>query len=227
MNISVIVPTLNEEACLHGTLEWLRRTSKPPVPEVLVVDGGSVDKTLDAARGWADRVIAAPRPGRAFQMHLGAQAASGNLLLFLHADTLLPEGWQKSLARAWSSEKRPAATAFRLGFDREDRYYRWVARLAHWRTLWTGVPHGDQAIAVSREAYFAAGGFPDVPLMEEYLLFGKLNELGPVRILPELVRTSSRRYERTGTLAGNLRNLSLILGFYLGVPPRQLASLYP
>jgi len=155
VRISVVVPVWNEAGLLPAVLRRVRLTQGEPV-ELIVVDGGSGDGTAAAAAGLADRVLSSER-GRAAQMHAGALAASGELLVFLHADTLLPADWRAALEAAWAKAPRPAATAFRLGFDRDGLYYRLMARLADWRASWTGVPHGDQAIAVERAAYVAAG----------------------------------------------------------------------
>lgn len=159
-------------------------------------------------------------------MHAGAQAASGDLLIFLHADTRLPDDWYEQLEGAWSSPRKPAATAFRLGFDDNRPFYRFLARAANARTRLTGVPQGDQAIAIERKVYFHAGGFPDVPLMEEYLLIDRLARLGRVELLAGAVATSVRRYEKTGPFFNALRNGAIVSLFYLGVPPRTLARLY-
>jgi rSAM/selenodomain-associated transferase 2 len=216
----------NERARIAETLEKIRSATGSEA-EILVVDGGSSDGTAEAARGLADRILASPVPGRGAQMHAGAQAASGAVLLFLHADTELPAGWPSLLKKAFLQENEPpAATAFRLSFDSNGFFYRVCAFLANQRAKLTGVPHGDQAIAVSRDAYFAAGGFPSEPLMEEYLLIPRLREIGEVRIFRECIVTSARRYRARGPLRNALRNQTLITLFYLGVSPRTLARWY-
>jgi rSAM/selenodomain-associated transferase 2 len=226
MRISVIVPVRNEEENLAQAISRIRMNAPREATEVIVADGGSSDKTVELARSLADKVIAVGRPGRAVQMQAGAQAASGDLLLFLHADTRLPRDWREELAQAWSRPERPAATAFKLGFESPAPVYRLIAWAANLRTALTGVPHGDQAIAVARQAFLEAGGFPPVPLMEEYLLIRRLRALGLVRILPGAVSTSVRRYERNGPLRNALRNAAIILLFRLGVAPDRLARLY-
>lgn len=226
VRLSVIIPARNEEESLPRLISHLRRTSGPGRVEIIVVDGHSADRTAELARALADKTIRASRPGRAVQMQEGARVASGELLLFLHADTRLPVDWREELTDAWSPADRPAATAFRLSFDSPARVYRLIAWAANLRTSLTGVPHGDQAIAVARDSFFRAGGFPPAPLMEEYLLVRKLRALGSVRILPGAVVTSVRRYERNGPFRNALRNAAITLLFYLGVPPRALARLY-
>lgn len=226
MRISVIIPTFNEESRIADAIARIRQTSERTETEVIVADARSEDRTVELSRSSADIVLELPCSGRAFQMHQGALASSGALLLFLHADTRLPDDWHIALNSAWSSREKPAATAFRLKFDSERPFYRFLARLANFRTGWTGVPHGDQAIAVDRQTYFRVGGFPPAPLMEEYLLFAKLARLGRLKVLAETVVTSVRRYEKNGRLFNTIRNTVIIALFYLGVPMESLARLY-
>ena len=226
MKITIIVPALDEGKRLEERLRDLRASAPARDVEIIVADGGSQDGTLAAAQSWADQTLALKRAGRAYQMHQGALSASGEILLFLHADTRLPEGWLEMLRNAWGSRPMPGATAFQLGFDHPAPFYRFIERTAAWRNRMTGVPLGDQGIAVSREAYFASGGFPDVPLMEEYCLLRKLRRAGPIRILPGRVRTSVRRYERNGRISHNLRNVLITALFHLGVQPATLARMY-
>lgn len=226
MKISVIIPTLNEEENIAQAIARLRLSSGPGRVEIIVADGGSSDRTADIARAKADKLIRVKESGRALQMQKGALASSGDLLLFLHADTRLPGDWFDELTQAWSSADAPVATAFRLGFGSPDPYYRFVSRLASLRTNLTRVPHGDQGIALRRDTFLRIGGFPPVPLMEEYELFKKLKPLGRVMMLPGSVATSARRYERNGRLFNALRSAGIIVLYYLGVPPRSLARLY-
>jgi rSAM/selenodomain-associated transferase 2 len=230
--LSVILPVLNEASRLEAAVARLRRSA--PEAEVVVVDGGSSDGTAEAARRVADRFAAAPAPGRAAQMDLGARAASGDVFVFLHADTRLPDGWPETLRRecpsffglAGEGPGPLAAAAFRLAFDSDGWRYRLIAFAARCRERLTGVPHGDQALAVPRAVYFAAGGFPETPLMEEYLFVPRLRRLGEVRVLSQSAVTSRRRYEKTGPLRRALKNSCLVLLHYLGVAPRTLARWY-
>ncbi len=225
MKISIVIPVLNEATLLRDTVSRLR-ASMPPDGEVIVVDGGSRDGTAELAATLADKAIVASRSGRARQMHDGALAASGDLLLFLHADTFLPQGWSGLLFEAWLKKPLPTFTAFRLSFDKTSRVYRLIEWLSECRRRFTGVPQGDQAIAVRREHYFLVGGFPDVPLMEEYFLARQLLRRGPPRMIQTPVKTSSRRYEKNGPMLNALRNSFLVFLFYLKVPVRLLARLY-
>lgn len=224
--ISVILPVFNEEEFLPSALQFLKTTSTTFPSQIIVVDGGSSDRTPELAKELADQLILSPKRGRAVQMHLGAKKASGDLLLFLHADTRLPENWQELLSKSYLNPDPPAALSFSLSFDSEKLFYRLLAFFANWRTKLTGIPHGDQALVIRREDYFGVGGFPDVPFMEEYLFVPHLKRLGEVWILPEKVKTSCRKYESKGPLRNSLKNSFLILLFYLGVSPKRLASWY-
>ncbi|MBI4397374.1 MAG: TIGR04283 family arsenosugar biosynthesis glycosyltransferase [Elusimicrobia bacterium] len=226
MKVSLIIPVLNEGERLRGVLSRLREAKRETPTEVIVVDGKSSDNSLSVAKDLADKVLVAQRSCRAVQLHHGALVATGDVLLFLHADTVLPDRWQEVLVDAWRRTPAPAATAFRLSFDRKETAYRVVEWATGLRLRFTGVPHGDQAIAVARDVYFTVGGFPDVPLMEEYFLIHKLRCYGRVQILPERVATSARRYEKNGPLWNAFRNSLLVTLFYLKVPVHVLARMY-
>jgi hypothetical protein len=160
-------------------------------------------------------------------MHLGAKNSSGDPLVFLHVDTRLPDNWQEIIRNTFlESPKPPSCAAFRLNFDSDKPSYRLIAGLSRLRTNFTGVPHGDQALVISRWAYFSSGGFPDVPLMEEYFLIPKLRRLGRFETFRESVLTSARKYEKKGPLRNALANSLLIFLFYIGVPPERLAGWY-
>lgn len=223
MKISIIIPVLNEAERLPAFIAWLRKTSDA---EIIVSDGGSTDGSFELAQKIADSALRSST-GRARQMHQGALAASGDLFLFLHADTHLPDIWQSALLAAWMRKPVPAATAFNIRFEPETLYYRFIALTARWRNFLTGIPQGDQAIGVLKEIYFKAGGFPDVPLMEEYFLLSRLKKYGHIRILKERAATSVRRYEkRTLPILGSFKNNLIVILHYCGVPPQRLAKLY-
>ncbi len=226
LKVSIVIPTLNERGALEQLVAHLRLTAGRGEIEVIVADGASTDGTADIARRVANKLVDCPVRGRAVQMHQGALAATGELLLFLHADTRLPTGWLPSLLDAWSRKPRPGATAYRLGFDSPQPIYRLIESLGHWRTLMTGIPHGDQAVACRREDYLKIGGYPPVALMEEYFLLPKLQRLGPVVLLEEAVKTSVRRYESNGPIFNALRNVTLLALFKAGVSPERLSNLY-
>jgi rSAM/selenodomain-associated transferase 2 len=189
--ISVIIPVLDEETRIGSQLEALARL---PVHEVIVVDGGSRDATVARARAGATaRLLVAPR-GRASQMNAGARAASGNVLLFVHADVRLPDDAVRRVEEALS-DSRVVAGAFRTWTVSEGRS--WLSPLLHLadlRSRYSGLPYGDQALFVRAEVFRQAGGFPEQPLMEDLELSRRLRRLGRIRIVHSRVTVSGRRF---------------------------------
>jgi len=225
--VSIVLPVRNEAAIISSVIGALRATDSTFLFEVIVVDGQSTDQTACLAQQAGARVIASPRVGRGAQMDLGARSAQGDWLVFLHADTRLPQNWASCIQRVFIRHPTPpAAAAFRLAFDSDRPGYRILAALARLRGRLTGIPHGDQALILSRSLYFAAGGFPNVPLMEEYVFLQSVQRWGRIEILPECVVTSNRRHQRGGPIRVALRNTALIGLFYLGVSPKKLARWY-
>jgi rSAM/selenodomain-associated transferase 2 len=216
------VPALNEAASLPGLLADL--CGLAPVPEIIVVDGGSSDATCSVARELGARVLLAPR-GRGAQLRIGAAAANAPLLCFLHADVRLDPPALRQLERL--AESQPAgAYAFRLAIERAGLAYRIVEWGANVRSRWGGLPYGDQGLLVRREDYDAAGGYPPVPLMEDVALVRALHRTTRIRILPAAVRASARRWEQDGAIRRTWANWRLLLAFLRGVPPERLALRY-
>ena len=217
--ISVIIPARNEERTIPPVL---RRVLTEPVWEVIVVDGGSTDGTRQVATELGATVLVS-EPGRGRQLHTGAAAASGDVLLFLHADTVLPQRFQDHVIAALS-DPRIAAGAFKLHIDADRRSFRFIERLVQLRSRYRQMPYGDQAIFMRAETYHRAGGFPDLPLMEDYELIRRLRRIGRIRIAPVAVRTSARRWQEQGVLRATLTNQLCLVAFKLGVSPKRLAS---
>jgi rSAM/selenodomain-associated transferase 2 len=218
VSISIVIPTLDEEELLPVAIESVRRDAA----EVLVVDGGSTDRTCAVAAAAGARVLESS-PGRGLQLDRGAREARGDWVVFLHADTRLEGGWREAL---FGLGPRVVGGAFRFGLDTRRpgrRYAEWAVGL---RCRWLGVPFGDQAIFCRRAAYAAAGGFPPEPLFEDLAFVRRLRRLGPTVILPSRAVTSARRWERDGPLVTTLRNNALVLLFLAGVSPRRLAAIY-
>jgi rSAM/selenodomain-associated transferase 2 len=227
VGLSIIIPARNEATLIQLAIRRLLETAGGIPLEIIVVDGQSNDDTAARAVASGARVIPSPVSRRAYQMALGAAAARFDLLLFLHADTQLPEGWSDVIVETFLHRvPPPAAAAFRLSFDTPRRLYKLLALFANLRTWMTGVPQGDQALVMTRSCYVAAGGFPDVPLMEEYLFIPRLRAHGRIHIFRAAVRTSCRRHEARGPIRNALRNMGLILLFYGGVSPDRLACWY-
>ena len=219
--ISIIIPTLNEAATILAALE---STSKATHAERIVVDAGSSDDTLKLAESWGARVLQTVC-GRARQMNAGAGAARGELLLFLHADTCLPNGFEDHV-RQVMAQPGVAAGAFELRIDGTGRSLRIIERLANWRSRRMQLPYGDQAIFVASDRFRHTGGFLDIPIMEDFELISRLRQQGRIVIAPASVTTSARHWKKLGTWQTTLLNQALILGYCLGVAPSRLARWY-
>jgi rSAM/selenodomain-associated transferase 2 len=221
MRLSVIIPALNEAANINGALA--SAMSAPDV-EVIVADGGSIDGTPEMAETAGARVITSA-PGRARQMNKGAAAATGDTLLFLHADTHLPDGYQSRIEETLS---RPGviAGAFRLKIGSPRRCLRLIERLANFRSERMGLPYGDQGIFLRKSVFDEAGGFPEQPIMEDYELMRRLKRRGRVALANAAAVTSARRWERLGVIKTTLINQLVIIGYLLGVKPERLKALY-
>lgn len=219
--LSIVVPVLNEAATIGATLApWSRRAGI----ELIVADGGSADGTAESAARFA-RVIQAGR-GRARQMNAGAAIATGAALLFLHADTRLPEDAPEAVREALA-DSAVIGGAFRLSIAPATPALRLVAAGANLRARWLGLPYGDQALFVRRSAFFDLGGFPDVPLLEDLMFVRRLARRGRIRLLPQAVVTSARRWRREGVLTVTLRNQLFVALWACGVRPERLARWYP
>ena len=219
--LSVVLPALNEAGELAQTLAALAPNRGI---EVIVVDGGSTDATLAIARKAGVRTLAA-RPPRSVQMNAGAAAAGGATLLFLHADTRLPKGFEEQVQRALA---RPAAAAgaFRLRIDGAGRGLRLVEGAANWRARLLQMPYGDQALFVKRDVFWEAGAFLPLPIMEDFEFVRRLKTRGRIILAPGSALTSARRWRRIGLLKTWLVNQRVIAGYCLGCAPERLAAWY-
>lgn len=218
MPITAVIPALNEEERIGATIEAARRAG---VAEVIVADGGSSDATVRIARERGARIVEGERI-RARQLNRGAEAASHDVLLFLHADTLLPDG----AARAIDDALQHGAIfgGFRIAFVEDGLAL--AAALINARTRLTRAPWGDQAQFTTRETFRRAGGFPDFPIMEDYELARRMKRLGRTAVLPLAVRTSGRRFLQKGVLRTAAMNWRIIAAYHLGVEPERLAGWY-
>ncbi len=228
VSIAVVIPTLNEERVLSRTLLTVRQLR---FDEVVLVDGGSRDQTVSIAQGQVSglslqpaKVMVADR-GRARQMNAGARATRSEVLLFLHADTRLPPETRAEIERVL---KHPACVGgrFDVRFD-DDRGWAWlVSRLMNWRSRWSGIATGDQALFVRRSAFDALGGFADLPLMEDIELTRRLKRMGSLAALHIKVTTSFRRWEQQGAVRTILQMWLLRFLYWIGVPPHLLQQWY-
>ncbi|MBI5892440.1 MAG: TIGR04283 family arsenosugar biosynthesis glycosyltransferase [Deltaproteobacteria bacterium] len=219
MQISVIIPTLNEENQIAKTLGSVGRGV-----EVIVVDGGSVDNTASIAEKFGARVIKSEK-GRGVQQDIGAANAKGDVLLFLHADTILPSGWRDFIAVALSGSN-VIGGAFLLGIDSSKPLLKFIIKAANIRAKYLGLIYGDQAIFARREGFFRAGGFKGLPIMEDVDFIRRLKKQGKVKLIMEKVLTSERRWDKKGVLQNTLDNWFLLLMYYLGYSPERIYRLY-
>jgi rSAM/selenodomain-associated transferase 2 len=221
-SIAIIIPALNEAATLEATLRPLQSWRRAG-HQLILVDGGSSDDTVSVARPLVDRVLGSA-PGRALQMNLGAEAACGDLLLFLHADTRLPPEADRLILRAVEHRRWGR---FDVRLSGGHWLLRAVERMMNWRSCLSGIATGDQGIFVERELFERVGGFPELPLMEDIVLSKRLKRAAgrPACIHIPLV-TSSRRWEQNGILRTILLMWRLRLAFFLGVPANRLARQY-
>ncbi|AFY75997.1 glycosyl transferase [Pleurocapsa sp. PCC 7327] len=220
--ISIIIPVLNEAAIIQETLSRFQNSSDI---EIIIVDGGSQDRTVELARELGVKVIVSPQFGRANQMNLGAAAATGNILLFLHADTHLPTGYSEIIQETLS-RPQTVAGAFELAIDSQEKSLRLVERVVNLRSRFCSLPYGDQAIFLKASIFREIGGFPDLPIMEDFEFIQCLKKRGKITIAPAKVITSSRRWQKLGIFKTTLINQLIILGYYLGISPKKLARLY-
>ena len=251
MTFSIIIPTLNEAANIERCLLALQPLRD--CAEVIVVDGGSVDNTVELATPYADKILLSGR-GRARQMNQGAQQATGDILLFLHADTALPEQALSLIAHAITPQQlwgrfdirlcgeetsavcatRRVATAFPRGAWERDKLGAWelefslniIAFMMNWRSRFTGICTGDQVLFVTQSAFIAVGGYPEIALMEDIAFSRALKKLSRPVCLTAKVTSSARRWQQHGIYKTILLMWSLRLRYWLGQDPQYLAELY-
>jgi rSAM/selenodomain-associated transferase 2/rSAM/selenodomain-associated transferase 1 len=220
-DLSIIVPALNEAATIESTLSHLQGVDNL---QVIVVDGGSTDETVDLARRQGARVLQT-QPGKARQMNCGATAATGEVLVFLHADTRLPEGFNRQILAALN-QTGVVAGAFRLTIDSRAAGIRFIEGVADLRSRYLQLPYGDQALFMKKSVFEAMGGFAELPIMEDFVLVRRLRRQGKIAILPAAVLTSPRRWQHLGILKTWLVNQMIVIAFYLGISPERLARWY-
>lgn len=223
MRFSIIMPVLNEEAELENQLAHLTRQCVHNDYELLIVDGGSSDGTVAIAQRYG-QVICSPR-GRAIQMNAGAAIASGDVLIFLHADTLLPDDAFCAIERALASPS-VVGGAFRLCFNCERWPYQLVSFTTNLRSRLRTLFTGDQAYFIRTSSFKAVDGYPDQPLMEDLEIITRLRKIGKVVLLSQYVSTSVRRHEKIGLLRSVLFMWYLRTLYKFGVSAVQLQRMY-
>ncbi|MEZ6057148.1 MAG: TIGR04283 family arsenosugar biosynthesis glycosyltransferase [Planctomycetaceae bacterium] len=220
LTLSVIVPVLNECAVIGRAIEACRQAG---CCEIIVVDGGSVDGTWEAA-ALADIRLKSPA-GRAMQQNFGAAKASGDVLLFLHADSILPADASKQIVAAMQ-DSSVIGGCFQQTIDAPGWCYRWIAWGNGLRVRLLGWAYGDQGIFIKRTLFEEVGGFPELPILEDLYLMKRLKGRGRFVLVEARLGVSARRWQRDGILRRTLKNWSLLLRAHLGWPLTQLAKEY-
>jgi rSAM/selenodomain-associated transferase 2 len=220
MLITVIIPTLNEAAHLPYTLAHLGNHAI----ELIIADGGSQDETCTIAQSHTPHVLHTS-PGRSHQMNQAAAIATGDILLFLHADTRLPPNWHDLIYQTLQNPGTIAG-AFRLAIDSPRPILRWIERTVAWRSRYLQLPYGDQAIFLRTATFRAIGGYPDLEIMEDFALVQELKKLGHIALVAAAVHTAARRWERLGVWRTTCLNQAIVLGYYIGIPPARLRQWY-
>jgi rSAM/selenodomain-associated transferase 2 len=221
MRISVIIPTLNEEKSIARTVAALRSLK---IDELLIVDGGSTDRTIEICNGLEADVLSSTR-GRSAQMNLGARQATGDVLLFLHADTRLPPSALDDI-RAAMNDRRCPGGRFDIKLDSDHWMLKVIGAMISLRSRVTKIATGDQAIFVRRDVFEAIGGYPEIPLMEDVAFSRALRRMGRVACLHSRVITSARRWEAEGVWRTILKMWTLKSLYLLGVSPFRLKRYY-
>lgn len=221
--ISVIIPVLNEAERIEPFLQHLHpfRTAGH---ELIIVDGGSTDSTPEKCVPYADRVLITSA-GRAHQMNVGADFAQGNLLLFQHVDTLLPDTAMAVLSRLSDFDEQVWGR-FDVRLTAGHWMFPIISTLMNWRSRFTHIATGDQSIFISRSLFEEVGGFPDQPLMEDIELSDRLRMLAAPLCLKDRVTTSSRRWHKNGVWKTILLMWRFRLAYFMGTPAEQLAASY-
>ena len=219
--ISVIIPALNEAHYIADTITCIGHGNNT---EIIVVDGGSIDDTVSIARQLGATVIEG-FPPRSRQMNRGADAASKKILLFLHADTRLPENFDRYILRA-VYQPGVVAGAFELRIDSPVSSLRFIERIANWRSRYLKMPYGDQAIFMFSNVFHEIGGVPNIPIMEDFELIRRFRKKGDVVTLHQPVITSPRRWLNHGILKTTLINQLIVVSYFMGTSPDTIARLY-
>lgn len=217
--VSVIIPVLNEEKRIKKVIESVKNVDA----EIIVVDGGSNDRTAEQAERLGVKVVRSPK-GRGVQMNAGALESSGNNLLFLHADTILPEKYTHLVFKTLLDIK-PVAGAFCFKTDMDNVLMRFIEYIANLRSRFLNLPYGDQGIFMSRASFERAGGYWEVPVAEDIFFIRNIKRFAKIKIVPENAVTSARRWKNSGILKTTFIHLIIMIGCYIGIDPEKLAAI--
>ena len=219
--ISIIIPALNEEKTIAKTIDSVNDGFNV---EVIVVDGGSSDKTVYEAKSAGAQIIKS-QPPRSSQMNKGAEEAKGEILLFLHADTILPSGYELTV-RGTLDYPEICAGAFHFKLDEESPSLSRSEKLANFRSEILKMPYGDQGIFLKKSLFDEVGGFPEMPIMEDFEFVRRVRKYGDIFTAPFPAITSDRRWKERGVLKTTTINQLMIVGYYLGISPEKLRKWY-
>lgn len=219
--ISIVILTLNEAESIAACMKSARTCTES---EIIVADGGSSDGTREVVKAFGAKLLTVTG-GRAKQANAGASTARGNVFLFLHGDTSLPKGFDQHILRLLA-KPGTVAGAFALAIDSPEIGLRIIEKLTNFRSRFFQLPYGDQAIFLGADIFRSVGGFPEIPIMEDFLFMTRVKKEGRVEIASAAVITSARRWLRLGILKTTLINQAVLLAYFLGSDPERLARWY-
>ena len=225
--ISIIIPVFNEAENIQKFLKQFETCSEI---EIIIVDGGSTDDTRAKIEEFNTRdreikLVTSNKLGRANQMNYGATLARGKILLFLHADTILPVNYQQ-IVQSILKRENVIVGAFRLSIDSSKKSLRLVENMAIWRSQFLSLPYGDQGFFITKDNFYRLGSFADLPIMEDFNFIQKAKQNGKIIIADAAVITSPRRWQKLGVIKTTVINQLIILGYYFGISPDRLKKLY-
>lgn len=225
--ISLIVPVLNEETVIG---DFLKQFQNQENIEIIIVDGGSQDNTNKIVQDYIHKynhihLFSATQVGRAKQMNYGAMSASGKILLFLHADTIVPTNFIEIIKNVLADNNNILG-AFQLRISDSSRFLRLIEKIANWRSHWLSLPYGDQGLFITTTNFKLLNGFKELPIMEDFDLVTRARKKGKVVIVKKSVVTSARRWQKIGIFKTTLINQIIILGYYLKISPHTLERIY-
>ncbi len=224
MDVSIIIPALNEAGTINTTIDSVFNQNVSPV-EVIVVDGDKKGTTISAIQENSVKSITSS-PGRSIQMNRGAGEATGDILLFLHSDTTLPDNALKKILHTIKNENYPAG-AFNLTINATGFSFRVVEKMASLRSRLTRIPFGDQAIFIKRDLFETLDGYTNIPVMEDLDLMKRIKKAGlKIKLLSPGILTSARRWKKEGVVYCTVRNWVILFFFMIGISPFKLARFY-
>ena len=225
--ISIIVPVFNEAKNIKSFLSQFDRVSEL---EIIIVDGGSSDLTSEKIKELAIlnnkiKLTTSNESGRANQMNHGAALAQGNILLFLHADTFLPNNYQQTIQNILR-QPEVILGGFELAINGSEPALRLIETTVNWRSRFLSLPYGDQGLFITRDNFVILGGFAELPIMEDFNLVQRAKKQGKIAIARAKVTTSARRWQKLGIFKTTLVNQLIIIGYYFKISPTKLRDFY-